>query len=114
MLQLLGHDEKALNALGFAAAAFETYVGYRIEKDPGSESDPLRRGPTGMTTRIGGLFSGPLPLLLRTLGIRSKRLRTAAAVSTLLGSLITRFAWVEAGRASARGDAVGARQTIGE
>jgi len=57
---------------------------------------------TGITTRIGGAFSGPLPLLLRIAGFRSKRFRTAAAASTLLGSLITRFAWVEAGKTSSR------------
>ena len=102
MLELLGHDEQALNILGCAAAAFETFVGYRIERDRGSESDPLRRGSTGITTRIGGAFSGPMPLLLRIAGFRSKRFRNAAAASTLLGSLITRFAWIEAGKTSSR------------
>src|SRR5450759_3731073 len=62
----------------------------------------LRRGATGATIRIGGFFSGPLPLALRLLGIRSKRARLAAAASALLGSLITRLAWIEAGKASAR------------
>ncbi len=123
-LELLGHDEEALNMLGLAAAAFETYVGYRIESDGGIESEPLKRGPTGITTRIGGMFSGPLPLLLRIVGFGSKRFRSAAAASTLLGSLITRFAWVEAGRASARdvrtplaldsGDTARSRQSIRE
>jgi hypothetical protein len=41
-------------------------------------------------------------LLLRIAGFGSKRFRAAAAASTLLGSLITRFAWVEAGKASSR------------
>jgi len=95
MLELAGHDEEALNLLGLGVAAFETYMGYRIESDRGVESDPLRRGMTGMTTRIGGFFSGPLPLLLRI-----ARFRKAAAASSLLGSLITRMAWVEAGKTS--------------
>jgi len=97
MLELAGHDEEALNLLGLAAAAFETYMGYRIETDPGVESEPLRHGMTGITTRIGGFFSGPLPLLLRI-----ARFRKAAAASSLLGSLITRMAWVEAGKTSSR------------
>ncbi len=102
LLDLRGHDEPALNALGLAAAAFETYMGIEIESKDDDESEPLRRGPTGITTRIGGFFSGPLPLVLRLLGARSKRIRRVAAASALLGSLITRIAWVEAGKASAR------------
>jgi len=101
LLTLRGHDEPALNALGLAAAAFETYTGVEIESCDDIESEPLRHGPTGLTTRIGGFFSGPLPLALRLLGIRSKRARRAASASALLGSLITRIAWIEAGKASA-------------
>jgi formate-dependent nitrite reductase membrane component NrfD len=101
ILELLGHEEPALNALAFVSAAFELYTGLQIERDSTVASEPLRHGSTGITTRIGGLFSGPLPLILRLLGTRSRRARRAAAVSALLGSLITRFAWVEAGRESA-------------
>jgi hypothetical protein len=101
-LQLRGHDEPALNALAALAAAFETYTGLQIEKDSTIASEPLRTGPTGITTRIGGLFSGPIPLVLRIAGFQSKRARRAAAFSSLLGSLLTRVAWVEAGKASAR------------
>src|SRR5205085_1727437 len=31
MLELLGHDEEALNVLGFAASACETVLGYKME-----------------------------------------------------------------------------------
>jgi hypothetical protein len=98
ILQLLGHDERALQYLGLAAALFESFVGLRIE---GAGEPTLTRGPSGLTTRLGGFSSGPLPLILRMLGIRWCKARTAAALSTLMGSLITRFAWVEAGKASA-------------
>jgi hypothetical protein len=104
VLQLLGHDgNRALQTLGIAAAAFEVLTGMRIEMSPDPESEPLRHGTTGITTRLGGFFSGPLPLLLRLAGLRSRRARSAAAVSTLLGSLITRFAWIEAGKKSVEG-----------
>jgi hypothetical protein len=103
ILQLLGHDDDgALNALGLAAAAFETWTGLRLEAEPSVASEPLRHGTTGITMRLSGFFSGPLPAVLRLAGMRWKRARQAAAVSTLLGSLITRIAWVEAGKASAR------------
>ncbi|HXH39296.1 MAG TPA: NrfD/PsrC family molybdoenzyme membrane anchor subunit [Thermoanaerobaculia bacterium] len=102
LLSLRGHDEPALNALGLAAATFETYMGIEIEANDDVESEPLRHGSTSTTIRIGGFFSGPLPLVLRLLGIRSKRARRVAAASSLLGSLITRIAWIEAGKASAK------------
>jgi hypothetical protein len=80
----------------------ETSMGVEIESDKSITSEPLRHGATGTTIRIGGFFSGPLPLALRLLGIRSKRARRAAAASALLGSLITRLGWIEAGKASAK------------
>jgi hypothetical protein len=101
ILTLRGHEEQALNVLGLTAAVFETYTGIEIESDRTIDSEPLRHGLTGTTIRIGGFFSGPLPLVLRLLGIRSKRARRAAAASALLGSIITRVAWIEAGKASA-------------
>ncbi|MEA2164911.1 MAG: hypothetical protein QOK37_3038 [Thermoanaerobaculia bacterium] len=102
LVELRGHDETALNVLGLAAAIVETSTGAEIESDDAIESEPLRHGGTGTTIRIGGFFSGPLPLVLRLFGIRSKRARRAAAASALLGSLITRVAWIEAGKASAK------------
>jgi hypothetical protein len=101
LLELRGYDAPALNALGLAAAIVETSMGAEIESDDAIASEPLRHGTTGTTIRIGGFFSGPLPLALRLLGIGSKRARRAAAASALLGSLITRLAWIEAGKASA-------------
>jgi formate-dependent nitrite reductase membrane component NrfD len=101
MLELSGHDEPALNALGFAAAAFELWTGVKLERG-GASSEPLRHGASGITTRAGGLFSGPLPLILRLAGMKSKRFRRAAAGSALLGALLTRLAWVEAGKTSVK------------
>lgn len=103
MLNLLGHDARALDILGFTAAAVETALGYLAEPDK------------SLTTQAARIFSGPLPLLLRIGGFRSKRFRRAAAAVSLLGSLLTRFSWVEAGKLSARnttgaGDAVGKRE----
>jgi hypothetical protein len=97
LLELRGHRLPALNGLALGAAIFETLTGAAIEGRRDAESEPLRHGRSGRLTRLGGTLSGPVPLLLRLLGARK-----AAAASTLLGSLITRFAWVEAGKVSAR------------
>lgn len=101
LLELLGHRSRALNALGLAAAAAETAVGALHETSPDPAYDPLKRGRSGAIVRAGGVLSGPVPLVLRLLGARR-----AAAVSALVGSLVTRFGWVEAGRASAADPAV--------
>lgn len=77
LLELRGHKDPALNALGLGASLFET---------AGSENGTA-------LLRISGALAGPVPFLLRLFGKRK-----AAAAATLLGSLITRFAWVEAGK----------------
>jgi formate-dependent nitrite reductase membrane component NrfD len=102
LLQLRDHDEPALNALGILAAAFETWMGFSIERSEGEGSASLRRGSTGTTMRIAGALSGPIPLVLRFLGVRSKKARRVAAALSIAGSLVTRYAWVEAGKASAK------------
>jgi formate-dependent nitrite reductase membrane component NrfD len=98
LLQLFGHDEKALNFLGLGAAAFETFTATRVDDN----------------VRIAAFFSGPVALVLRTIGLRSRRVRKAAAAASLLGSLLTRIAWMEAGKTSAARDAAGLREQIGE
>ena len=108
ILQLAGHEnDRGLHALGIASAAAETVVGARIELKSNPATRPLKSGASGWLTRAGGLLSGPLPLALRLLAGRrqdgrSVWLRRAAAVSAVAGSVLTRFAWVEAGKASAR------------
>ena len=102
VLQLLGHDERGMQALAIAAAAFESHSAWKIARSNDRASAPLRRGSSGMTTAIGAVLSGPLPLALRIAGVRSRRARRMAAVSSILGSLMTRLAWIDAGKASAR------------
>jgi polysulfide reductase-like protein len=106
VLELLGHEDDALQVLGIAAAAVETATGMVIEFGRGEESSPLRVGPSGWLTRAGGVLSGPVPLALRALAWRRPHLRRAAAASALAGSLLTRLAWIAAGRASARDPAI--------
>jgi len=79
LLELRGHKTAALNQLALGASIFESAA----------------EQTTGMM-KIAGALSGPVPFFLRLFGKRK-----AAAAATLLGSLMTRIAWVEAGKASA-------------
>lgn len=79
LLELRSHNVTALNQLALGASIFESAVEQQ----------------TGLM-RIAGALSGPVPLLFRLFGKRK-----AAAAATLLGSLVTRYAWVQAGKASA-------------
>ena len=106
-LTLMGNDSRALNNLALATSAFEIAEGIHIEGEKGEISDPLRRGFSGSLTRLGGILSGPLPFALRAASLftgkeTSRILRRAASVCSVLGSLTTRFAWIEAGHASAK------------
>ncbi|HEX6503084.1 MAG TPA: NrfD/PsrC family molybdoenzyme membrane anchor subunit [Terriglobales bacterium] len=108
MLELLGHENsRALQTLGLGAAIFEVWEGIRIEGRTHTHLDPLKRGKSGAITRAGGLLSGPVPTALRlasafTSRRRGRSLRRWAALSSVAGSLLTRFGWLQAGRASAK------------
>jgi Polysulphide reductase, NrfD len=81
LLELRGHKQRALNSLALGAALFETAA-------PNEE---------GALMKAAGALSGPVPFVLRLIGKRK-----AAAAATVLGSLLTRFAWVEAGKKDVR------------
>ncbi len=81
MLELRGHKQRALHSLALGAAIFETAA-------------PVEEGAL---IKAAGILSGPVPFVLRLIGKRK-----AAAAATIAGSLLTRFAWVEAGKVSAR------------
>lgn len=98
LLELFGRSERALRVIGGGAALVETGLGGVDLARQEARSDGL--------SAIAYLLSGPVPLLLRTLGARSKKAGRAAAVSAIAGSLLTRFARVREGRESADDSAV--------
>jgi hypothetical protein len=103
VLELLGNaDNRALNLLGIAATFWETMQGIQLEARTDEVLTPLKRGRSGWVTRVGGVLSGPVPLAMRVLAGNSPKVRKLAALSGIAGSLLTRFGWVAAGRASAR------------
>ena len=102
ILELMGHRDPALNLLGAGAAAVETLIGGSLELSGSEALVPLKQGWSGNIVRAGGVLSGPLPLALRVLAGRSPSARRIAAVSTIVGSVLTRVGWLAAGRESAR------------
>jgi formate-dependent nitrite reductase membrane component NrfD len=110
ILELAGNESEALNRIAIGAAAMETFMGASLELDLSPASKPLKSGGSGWAMRGAGLLSGPIPLALRLLSLgmkkRKRELRRAAAVSSIAGSLLTRFAWVGAGKASAGNNSV--------
>jgi formate-dependent nitrite reductase membrane component NrfD len=101
ILTLLGHDEPALNDIAFGAAAVETLIGAVIETKSDPVDAPLREGASGMVIRVGGVLSGPVPMLLRA-ATKNRRWRTVASVAALAGSILTRIGCIAAGRESAK------------
>ncbi len=100
LLELLGHRLPSLNRLAIAAAATESVIDARIEMEHSATAAAFKRHHTAALTRVGGILSGPVPLILRLAG-RTLASRRLAALAALGGSLITRLAWFSAGRASA-------------
>ncbi len=84
LLEICGNRQLAVRRLALTAALVETVMEAAIEQP-------------NMTARIAGAFAGPIPLAIRLLLGKSRKARQAAAVSALLGSILTRVAWVEAG-----------------
>ena len=101
-LELLGHRHRALNGIGIGAALVECAIGASIElSDNDDRVRALRDGRARGMVRAAGTLSGPVPLLLRVFAGRSATARRIAALSTIAGSILTRAAWIEAGRSSA-------------
>lgn len=100
MLEILlpGIPLDALNWIGLLVASVETVLAVWTEvRGQGASDRALRRGPTGRLVRTAYALVGPAALLLRLSGWRA-----AAAAVFLVGAVLSRFAWVAAGRASAR------------
>jgi Polysulphide reductase, NrfD len=97
LLELLGHRIAPLKALGFLTAAIETALWIWLEINKHGAADrALHESNAGWLIRGGEFLSGPLPLFLRL-----TNLVPLAAISFLLGALVSRFGWADAGRVSA-------------
>jgi hypothetical protein len=96
LLELLGHRIAPLNAIGFVAAAVESALLIWLSLDKHGVADrAIHEHRSGWLIRIGEILNGPLALVLRLFG-----LIPLAAISFLLGALVSRFGWIAVGRVS--------------
>jgi polysulfide reductase-like protein len=96
LLELLGHRIAPLNAIGFFAAAVESalLVWLTIDKR-GAADRAIHEHGSGWLIRIGEILTGPLALVLRLFS-----LVPFAAISFLIGALVSRFGWIAVGKIS--------------
>jgi len=96
VLELLGHRIPALNFIGFYAATVETALLIWLSVDKHGVADrAIHEHRSGWLIRIGEVLNGPLALILRFFG-----LVPLAAISFLIGALVSRFGWIAVGRVS--------------
>jgi hypothetical protein len=98
LLELLGHRIAPLNAIGSFAAAVETVLLIWLSLDRHGAADrAIHEHRSGWLIRIGEILTGPLALGLRLTG-----LIPLAAISFLLGALVSRFGWIAVGKVCGR------------
>jgi hypothetical protein len=96
LLELLGHRIAALNFLGFYAAGVETGLLIWLSIDKHGVADrAIHEHGSGWLIRLGEVLNGPLALILRFFG-----LVPFAAISFLIGALVSRFGWIAVGKVS--------------
>jgi hypothetical protein len=98
LLELLGHRIAALNALGYYAAAIESalLIWLSVNKHGVADRAIHEHGSgSGWPIRIGEILTGPLALVLRLFGQVP-----FAAISFLIGALVSRFGWIAVGKVS--------------
>ena len=95
-MELLGHRTVALNALGYYAAAVESALLIWLSVNKHGLADrAIHEHGSGWLIRTGEVLNGPLALVLRLFGQVP-----FAAISFLLGALVSRFGWIAVGRVS--------------
>jgi len=102
VLELLGFIVPATQFIGIVASTTEILVALLIEIRGRYVDRPLREAAVGWLVRGGGVLAGLVSLLLRLFWAHSHEARYVAAVCFIAGALISRFAWIAAGRVSSR------------
>jgi formate-dependent nitrite reductase membrane component NrfD len=102
ILELLGFMNPATNGMALIAAVVETCAAVLIEIRGRPVDAPLREGKVGWLIRVAGALTGPLPLLLRIFFAHALGIRQVASICFILGALLSRYSWIEAGHVSSR------------
>lgn len=102
VLEFLGFLVPVTQFIGIVASIVETVVGIIIELRGRYVDRPLREGAVGWLTRAGAILAGPTSLLLRIFWGHNSVVRYVAAGCFIAGALISRYAWIFAGRVSSR------------
>ncbi len=98
VLILLGARFDALTVLMGVVALAETGILARTELRGRADRDAsLWAGPAATRLRVAGLLMGPVPLGAMMVGVLG-----GGALAFMLGALISRYAWMGLGRASAQ------------
>jgi formate-dependent nitrite reductase membrane component NrfD len=96
VLELLGHRIPALNFLGFYAAGVESALLIWLSADKHGAADrAIHEHGSGWLIRIGEVLNGPLALVLRFFSFVP-----FAAISFLIGALVSRVGWIAVGKVS--------------
>jgi formate-dependent nitrite reductase membrane component NrfD len=96
LLELLGHRTPALNFLGFYAAAVECVLLIWLSVNKHGAADrAIHEHGSGWLIRIGEILNGPLAIVLRFFGMIP-----LAAISFLVGALVSRIGWIVVGKVS--------------
>ena len=96
LLELLGYRLSMLNFIGLYAATVELglFIWLSVDKH-GAADRAIHEHGSGWLIRIGEVFTGPVPLVLRFSGMVP-----FAAVSFLTGALVSRIGWIAVGKVS--------------
>jgi formate-dependent nitrite reductase membrane component NrfD len=103
LLELAGHHTPMTHRLAIGAAVIVWATSLLSERHRTRAAAPLRTGRSGMLVRTGDALAGPVVLVLRLawMFVPLPALRLLAAASAIAGSVLTRYGWIAAGRASA-------------
>jgi len=96
LLELFGHRIAPLNAIGLFAAAVESVLLIWLSVDKHGVADrAIHEHSSGWLIRVAEVLTGPIALVLRFFGAIP-----LAAISFLVGGLVSRFGWIAVGKIS--------------